>query len=117
MLQQTGKTIMRPLYYDFSHSDPFVVEGTRFNNPSIVHQYMFGPRLLIAPVGEPNVTVKEVYLPRIPRTNLDQKLTWTHWWSEQDFGTGGKFVNVSARLDEIPVFYLGSKEDILRGEI
>lgn len=40
-----------------------------------------------------------------------------HRWSEVDFGAGGKLVNVSAKLDEIPVFYLGSKQDILRGNI
>jgi alpha-D-xyloside xylohydrolase len=46
MLQKTGKTIMRPLYYDFSLSDPFVVKGTQENNPAVVHQYMFGNGLV-----------------------------------------------------------------------
>jgi hypothetical protein len=41
-LQETGKSIMRPLYYDFSLSDPFVASGTKANDPIIVHQYMFG---------------------------------------------------------------------------
>lgn len=38
-------------------------------------------------------------------------------WSDKDFGCGGSFVTVSAGLDEIPVFYLGDKEDILQGTI
>lgn len=116
-LQKTGKTIMRPLYYDFATSDPFIAEATRSNTPAIVHQYMFGPRLLVAPVGEANVTVKEVYLPRLTASHLESKFTWVHWWSDKDFGTGGQLVNVSAKLDEIPVFYLGSKAKILSGDI
>lgn len=36
-------------------------------------------------------------------------------WSEKDFGSGGQLVNVDAPLDEIPVFYLGSKNDIFSG--
>lgn len=42
MLQQTGKTIMRPLYYDFSLTDPFVVSGTKTNDYAIIHQFMLG---------------------------------------------------------------------------
>lgn len=38
-------------------------------------------------------------------------------WSETEYGTGGKSVNVSAPLDEIPVFYLGSKENIFSGNV
>ncbi|TFK31775.1 glycoside hydrolase family 31 protein [Crucibulum laeve] len=116
MLQQSGKTIMRPLYFDFS-SDPVIVHATRTNDPVIVHQFMFGPRLLIAPVGVENVTSQEVYLPILPEPYIAEGFKWTHWWSDTDFGTGGKLVNVSAQLDEIPVFYLGKKGDILNGNI
>lgn len=42
MLHATGKTIMRPLYYDFSLSDTFVATGTAVNDPRIIHQFMFG---------------------------------------------------------------------------
>ncbi|THV05612.1 glycoside hydrolase family 31 protein [Dendrothele bispora CBS 962.96] len=117
MLHKTGKTIMRPLYYDFTLSDPFVVNATKANDPDVVHEFMLGPRLLVAPVGEQGVTTKEVYLPVLPQNLVDQGFSWTHWWSEQDMGTGGRFVNVSAGLDEIPVFFLGTKEDIFNGNI
>ncbi|KAK7018677.1 hypothetical protein VNI00_018332 [Paramarasmius palmivorus] len=110
-LQATGKSIMRPLYYDFS-SDPFVANATRFNEPTIVHQFMFGQRLLVAPVGELGVTTKDVYLPL-----LSDNTTWKHWWTDEDFGSGGKTVNVDAPLDAIPVFYLGSKDEILSGSV
>ncbi|KAG7095263.1 hypothetical protein E1B28_006036 [Marasmius oreades] len=114
-LQATGKTIMRPLYYDFSLSDPFVANATRFNDPSIVHQFMFGQRLLVAPVGELGVQTKEVYLPALDSRHPGT--SWKHWWTDEDFGAGGKFVNVNAPLDAIPVFYLGSKDDIFSGAI
>ncbi|KAK7461906.1 hypothetical protein VKT23_008337 [Stygiomarasmius scandens] len=117
MLHDTGRTIMRPLYYDFTLSDPFIVNATKANDPSVVHEFMLGPRLLIAPVGEQGVTTKEVYLPILSQDVVDQGFSWTHWWSEQDMGTGGKFVNVSAGLDEIPVFFLGTKDDIFNGNI
>ncbi|KAE9402747.1 glycoside hydrolase family 31 protein [Gymnopus androsaceus JB14] len=117
MLQQTGKTIMRPLYYDFSLTDPFVVNGTKTNDYTIIHQFMQGPRLLIAPVGELGATTKDVYLPILSDEAKSQGFTWTHWWTDKDFGTGGKLVNVDAPLDEIPVFYLGSKDDILSGSV
>ncbi|KAI5117510.1 hypothetical protein M0805_003915 [Coniferiporia weirii] len=116
MLQSSGKTIVRGLYYDFS-SDEAVVNGTAKNDPAIVHQYMFGPRLLISPNGVEGATSKEVYLPRLSSDMLGQNFTWTHWWSEKDFGQGGNTVNVSAPLDQIPVFFLGSKADILTGNV
>ncbi|KAL1741983.1 glycoside hydrolase family 31 protein [Schizophyllum fasciatum] len=116
-LQATGKTIMRALYYDFSLSDPTVVEGTRTNDPSIVHEYMLGQRLLVAPVWVSNVTSWEVYLPKLPDAYVDEGWEWTHWWSDEGYGAGGEKVNVSAGLNEIPVFYLGSKEDIFSGNV
>ncbi|KAH7928869.1 glycoside hydrolase family 31 protein [Leucogyrophana mollusca] len=117
MLQETGRTLMRPLYYDFSLSDPFVAKATGANNPLVAHQFMMGPRILVSPVGVQGATMKEVYLPRLPESYLEQNFTWTHWWTEKDYGQGGLSVNVSAPLDQIPVFYLGSKSDIFSGNI
>ncbi|KAJ7213434.1 glycoside hydrolase family 31 protein [Mycena pura] len=116
MLQESGKTIVRGLFFDFSN-DPKVVSGTAVNDPSIVHQYMFGPRLLVSPNGVEGAATKEVYLPLLNKGLLAQNFTWTHWWSNKSFGRGGTTVNVSAPLDQIPVFYLGSKEDILSGNV
>ncbi|KAF9078456.1 glycoside hydrolase family 31 protein [Rhodocollybia butyracea] len=114
LLQETGRTIMRPLYYDFSLSDAFVANGTQTNDPTIVHQFMMGPRLLVAPVGELGATTRDVYLPMLPEAIKDQGFTWTHWWSEREF-QGGQLITIDAPLAEIPVFYLGSKSDILSG--
>ncbi|KAJ7318826.1 glycoside hydrolase family 31 protein [Mycena albidolilacea] len=116
MLQASGKTIVRGLFFDFSN-DPRVVNGTAVNDPSIVHQYMFGPRLLVSPNGIEGAMTNEVYLPLLNDELLGQNLTWRHWWSDTNFGQGGITVNVSAALDQIPVFYLGSKTDILSGNV
>ncbi|KAL5492091.1 hypothetical protein ACEPAI_3538 [Sanghuangporus weigelae] len=116
MLQESGKTIVRALYYDFS-SDETIINGTARNDPAIVHQYMFGPRLLVSPNGIQGATSKMVYLPQLTDEMLRQNFTWTHWWSSKSFGAGGQTINISAPLNQIPVFYLGSKEDILTGNI
>ncbi|EIW79742.1 glycoside hydrolase family 31 protein [Coniophora puteana RWD-64-598 SS2] len=116
-LQYSGRTIMRALYYDFSLSDPFVVQATSVNNPLVTQQYMFGPRLLVSPVGIQNATTKEVYLPRLTESMISQNFSWVHWWTDTDYGQGGNTVTVNAPLDEIPVFYLGSKSDIFSGSV
>lgn len=42
MLQKTGRVVMRPLYFDFSTTDDFVRNATQANDPTVVHQFMFG---------------------------------------------------------------------------
>ncbi|TFY80519.1 hypothetical protein EWM64_g3490 [Hericium alpestre] len=100
-LQATGRSIMRPLYYDFSLSDPIVVNGTRANDGLVTHQFMLGPRILVSPVGIENATSKDVYLPILNQEQKNQGWTWQHWWTGKDYG----------------MFYLGNKEDILSGNI
>jgi len=117
ILQSTGRTIMRALYYDFSVSDPFVVNATAVNDPLVVFQFMFGPRILVAPVAELGATSKMVYLPKLTGSMIAQNFTWTHWWSNATFGTGGMSINISAPLSQIPLFYLGTKDDIFAGNV
>ncbi|THH21409.1 hypothetical protein EW146_g126 [Bondarzewia mesenterica] len=121
-LQETGLTVMRPLYYDFSASDPLVVSATAANDPLVVHQFLLGVLSLylfsvkcvvIDRLGVQGATSKEVYLPQLRTDQLAQNFSWTHWWTGTDFGHGGEAINVSAPLDQIPVFYLGSMDDIL----
>ncbi|KAA1474565.1 glycoside hydrolase family 31 protein [Dentipellis sp. KUC8613] len=116
-LQSNGRSIMRPLYYDFSLSDPLVANATRANSPLVTHQFMLGPRILVSPVGVENATSKDVYLPHLNAEQLKQGWSWQHWWNETDYGKGGRTVHINAPLDQIPVFYLGSKDDILSGNI
>ncbi|OBT76320.1 hypothetical protein VF21_03303 [Pseudogymnoascus sp. 05NY08] len=77
-------------------------------------QYMLGPRLLVAPVTLPNVTEWEVYLPRTAAGNGTKP--WTYWWTNQTYA-GGQNVTVPAPLEHIPLFHLGTKEDIFSGDV
>ena len=82
----TGAPFMRPLWMDFP-GDPAVV--------NIGTQYMFGPDFLVAPVTEQGQTVKDVYLP----AGAD----WYNYWTEEKF-TGGRWLKVTAPIDQIPLF-------------
>ncbi|KAG9560050.1 glycoside hydrolase family 31 protein, partial [Aureobasidium melanogenum] len=109
----TGRMIMRPMYMDFSLSDSNVTAWTKVNNNFTTQQYMFGPRLLVTPVTLPNMTTWEVYL---PQTSGSQEKPWTYWWTNATYA-GGQVVNISAPLEHIPLFHLGSREDIMSGNI
>lgn len=111
---ETGRMMMRPLYVDFEKSDPHISEWTQSNSNATTQQYMFGPRLLVAPVTLPNVTEWSVYLPQ--PAGADGSRPWTHWWSNQTF-EGGQYVNISAPVDQIPLFHLGSRADIFDGKV
>ncbi len=83
---ETGAPIMRPLFYDFP-ADP---EAWREETA-----YMLGADLLVAPVLEPGVSEREVYLPA------------GETWVEQATGKryeGGARVTAFAPLGVIPVF-------------
>ncbi|CAG8938027.1 unnamed protein product [Penicillium salamii] len=111
-LHKTGRMIMRPLYMDFEKSDPQIAAWTRLNTNTTTQQYMFGPKLLVSPVTTPNVTEWSVYL---PQTGGDSK-PWTYWWSNETY-SGGQTVTVSAPREHIPVFHLGTRADILSGDV
>ncbi len=79
-------TIMRALVMDFE-SDRKVEKMS--------DEYMFGPALLVAPVTTYKARTKDVYLP--------SGTGWYDFYSGKYFD-GGKSVDVSAPLDEIPLF-------------
>lgn len=111
---ETGRMIMRPLFMDFSITDPNIMKWTQVNNNITTQQFMFGPSLLVTPVTLPNVTEWSVYLPMTANGNGSQP--WTYWWTNQSF-LGGEIVNVSAPIEHIPLFHLGSRADILSGNV
>lgn len=82
-LHESGRMILRPLFMDFGLSDANIPKWTRVNDEGAAanfttQQYMFGPRLLVAPVTLPNVTTWKVYLPRTSGETNDTK-PWTFW--------------------------------------
>jgi len=83
-----GYTIARALWYDFP-GDANVI--------NIANQYMFGPALMINPVGTTGATTRNVYLPAG---------TWYNFWTGTSaiYATGTTVTNVSAPLSLIPVY-------------
>jgi alpha-D-xyloside xylohydrolase len=77
---------MRPLFMDFSLSDPYTLDVTE----ALKLEYMFGPRLLVSPVTTYQATEATVYLPALPSSAPDTK--WTYWWTNQTF-SGGQWVS------------------------
>ena len=78
-------TPMRALVLDF-RDDPWVW--------NIGDQFLFGPALLISPVTEPGATSRHLYLP---------KAKWYNFWTGETL-EGGNAINVSAPLEQIPIF-------------
>lgn len=111
---------MRPLYMDFSLSDPNILLFSANNSNYTTQQYMFGPRLLITPVTLPNVSDWTVYLPKTKAeagvSTTGSMKPWTYWWTNETYA-GGQAVTVPAPLEHIPVFHLGAREDIMSGDV
>lgn len=84
---EKGTPVMRPLFYDFPKDEEVYIIGD---------EYMFGPDLLVAPVVEKGVDKRNVYLP------VGAK--WTNVYTGEVI-EGGVSLEVSAKLDEIPLFY------------
>jgi alpha-glucosidase (family GH31 glycosyl hydrolase) len=82
---KTGEPLMRPLLLDWP-ADPQAWQVT--------DQYCFGRSLLIAPVIEPGVTERRLYLP-------DGQ--WQEFWTGMKF-TGPQWITVPAPLERLPVF-------------
>jgi len=119
-LHETGRPIMRPLFMDFGHSDPNITRWAGVNDAGAggnftTQQYLFGPRLLVAPVTLPNVTEWDVYLPKTANSTSTNK-PWTFWWTNQTFA-GGQVVTVPAPREHIPLFHLGTREELLSGNV
>lgn len=83
---EKGTPVMRPLFYDFD-KDAACWE--------VETEYMFGPKVLVAPVMEAGQTSAQVYLPKGSR--------WTNAWTKEEW-EGGQTVTVDAPLSQIPLF-------------
>ena len=81
----SGVPPMRPLWFD-DPADPEAVE--------VDDQYLFGPDLLVAPVTEPGLATRRVYLPR--------GADWRDPWTATTY-TGGDWITLETPLDRLPV--------------
>ena len=89
---ETGAPVMRPLFYEFPQDKAaWQVEDC----------YIFGPDMLVAPVMEPGVTQRRIYLPAGE--------TWKDAYTGQVY-EGGQTVTVPAPIDIIPVMLRGGKD-------
>jgi alpha-D-xyloside xylohydrolase len=82
-----GLPPMRPLFVDFPN-DPAAWQ--------VDDQFMFGPDLLIAPVAEPGMSSRPVYLP----VGTD----WVDAWDDDVVHVGGSTLTVDTPLERIPVY-------------
>ena len=79
-----GYTLMRPLVMD--HRDDVTARN-------IGDEFAFGPALLVAPVTDPGVDTRRVYLPNS---------TWYNFWTGERL-SGGRFIAVAAPLETLPL--------------
>lgn len=83
-----GSTMMRPLVMDFAN-DPQALAAE--------DQYMFGKSILVAPVLEPSVSVRKVYLP-------ESKGGWYDLHTGKHYAQSRTAVTVPVTISDIPVF-------------
>lgn len=83
---ETGRPVMRPLFYDFEEDE---------NCFNCDDQYMFGSDLLVAPITEYGCRERKVYFPK--------DSSWMCIYTGQTY-KGGTTAVVKAELDSIPVF-------------
>lgn len=81
----SGMPMMRPLWFDYPDDETAVALGS---------EYLLGPSLLVAPVTAKGAETWKVYLP---------KGVWYDFWTNERY-EGGKWIEVSAPLDTIPLF-------------
>ncbi|AZB42001.1 DUF4968 domain-containing protein [Bacillus sp. FJAT-42376] len=83
---ETGKPVQQPLVYQFQEDE---------NTYNIADQFMFGDSLMVAPVVKEGQTSRSVYLPEGHK--------WVDYVSGKEY-EGGRTINVSGQLDEMPMF-------------
>jgi alpha-glucosidase (family GH31 glycosyl hydrolase) len=82
---ETGEPLMRPLLLDWPR-DPQVWQ--------LSDQYCFGRTLMVAPILEPGLNTRRLYLP---------EGEWQEFWNGTKF-SGSQWIDVPTPLESIPVF-------------
>jgi alpha-glucosidase len=82
---RTGVPIMRPLLFEYPGDA---------NTYNLSDQFLLGDNVLIAPIAQPDVSHRVVYLP---------DGAWYDYWNDQMY-YGGQHIMVKAGLDILPIF-------------
>ena len=82
---ETGEPVQRPLVFDFQYES---------SAGDIDDEYLFGRDLLVAPVDEPGMTARQVYLPAGG---------WYDWHTGDSL-VGRSYVIASTPMDRIPIY-------------
>lgn len=82
---QEGSPIVKPLFYEFPN------DSVAYH---IINEYFLGHDLLIAPILQPKLKTKRLYLPQG---------TWYSWWNAKKYD-GGQWIEVPVTLETIPIF-------------
>ena len=97
---RTGEPVMRPMFYDFPTDRACAT-------PAAGDQYMFGPRVLVAPITANctadglSCTSRHVYLPPLPGGEV-----WTNVFTNRT-AAGGSNASVAGPRDTFPLFVRG----------
>jgi alpha-glucosidase (family GH31 glycosyl hydrolase) len=91
----SGAPMMRALFFDYLEDDAI------WDHP---YEYLLGDELLVAPIVEPGVTERDVYLPQGG---------WVDLWTG-DAHDGGRVVRCEAPLERIPVHIRAGAAERLR---
>lgn len=83
---EKGSPVIRPLFYEFPQD---AVAWT------VEDQYFYGSKYLVAPILQPGVTTRHLYLPA--------NSTWTSLETDTCY-PGGQWIEVPSPLDTMPVF-------------
>ena len=96
---EKGTPVIRPMFYEFP-KDPECWE--------IRDAYMYGADILVAPVCHEKATKRKVYLPA--------GASWIHGGTGKKY-EGGRWVEVEAPLETLPVFLRDGRQEYLIGTV
>jgi alpha-glucosidase len=85
----TGAPIWRPLLFEFQNDE---------RTYDVEDQFMFGDRLLVAPVVDQGKERRRVYLPRGAR--------WVDYWTGKTYA-GGRYVERQTGIETLPIYVRG----------
>jgi alpha-glucosidase len=83
--RRTGLPLFRPLLLNYQDD---------YNTLTIDDQFMIGADLLVAPVVQPGLMTRRVYLP---------EGTWIDYWTDKKIA-GGRVIQADAPLDTVPMY-------------